>query len=638
MNASAQIPEESPDSEPVLDRLGDLNLNDDAGDAGDEDIALDSVIRLIRTPAYSDLIVSSAALTLLQDDWGVALSGAPAALGRLGQCFVLASEPLAASLVFPDNVGLPYKSLRTNLVHCSDLGRKAFRDAESGMNRLSMVVQALCEPNGSIAKIIEAVEDPILAELDLPEQVKVLKRMSDACVADTSAVKERFDAWRDFANLVYRACVEEDETLKRNQTDLDAQVKDKKMAVGLKSTAVTEIQKQAEYYNSQIADHKAEFTKAEKGIPKRVLPSFGRRTKKPSKLDLSGANVELGSSGFLSGFMKIAVNANWTKRQEAEAQSSGQSEDQEDQRDMGYNLADRLCAPVHRLAELLTLGPDELNGADWEQLAGRRGSAESSVRNISGRIHGELSRVQAEHTPIVRRVRGAIRPVEDVLVELTRMVAKERSVNAKIEVEVAESAKTWRNEVRMTEEKLSEILGEQLELAKKQVQNEKRRGEHSRKNALSRTQLRYERLRLAQRALLEVEEKANQRRERERQEIQDLEIMQQEFQKLLASEATMAQVKQIVRECVKKLQEFCAHIEQLITFFASMHQHIQLIDEMRVDHFTQTAGTTKTLGDYANAQTDETARLRRERFRERKLAVGVFLFTAPSTTEKTKLC
>ena len=58
------------------------------------------------------------------------------------------------------------------------------------------------------------------------------------------------------------------ETLKRTQTDLDAQVKDKKMAVGLKSTAVTEIQKQAEYYNSQIADHKAEFTKAEKGIPK----------------------------------------------------------------------------------------------------------------------------------------------------------------------------------------------------------------------------------------------------------------------------------------------------------------------------------------------------------------------------------
>ena len=59
--------------------------------------------------------------------------------------------------------------------------------------------------------------------------------------------------------------------------------------------------------------------------------------------------------------------------------------------------------------------------------------------------------------------------------------------------------------------------------------------------ALSRTQLRYERLRLAQKALLEVEEKANQRRERERQEMEELEVMQQEFQKLLASEATMVE-------------------------------------------------------------------------------------------------
>lgn len=52
------------------------------------------------------------------------------------------------------------------------------------------------------------------------------------------------------------------------------------------------------------------------------------------------------------------------------------------------------------------------------------------------------------------------------------MIKKEKSVNAQIEVEVAESAKTWRDKVREAEEKLSEILGEHLELAKKQVQNE----------------------------------------------------------------------------------------------------------------------------------------------------------------------
>ncbi len=107
MSEPAKMPDKSPHSVSGLDRLSDLNVNDGAEDAGDDDSALDSNIHLFRTAAYSDLIVSSAALTLLQDDWGVVLSSAPAALGRLGQCFVLASEPLASSLVFPENAGLP---------------------------------------------------------------------------------------------------------------------------------------------------------------------------------------------------------------------------------------------------------------------------------------------------------------------------------------------------------------------------------------------------------------------------------------------------------------------------------------------------------------------------------------------------
>lgn len=107
MRVPGEIPDESPHSVPIPDPVGDLNVNDDVEDAEEDGIALDTVIRLVRTEAFSDLVVSSTALALLQDDWGVALSGAPAALGRLGQCFVLASEPLAASLIFPDNVGLP---------------------------------------------------------------------------------------------------------------------------------------------------------------------------------------------------------------------------------------------------------------------------------------------------------------------------------------------------------------------------------------------------------------------------------------------------------------------------------------------------------------------------------------------------
>jgi len=43
-----------------------------------------------------------------------------------------------------------YKSLKANLVHCSDLGRKAFREAEARMKRMTLVAQAVCEPDGTV--------------------------------------------------------------------------------------------------------------------------------------------------------------------------------------------------------------------------------------------------------------------------------------------------------------------------------------------------------------------------------------------------------------------------------------------------------------------------------------------------------
>ena len=53
------------------------------------------------------------------------------------------------------------------------------------------------------------------------------------------------------------------------------------------------------------------------------------------------------------------------------------------------------------------------------------------------------------------------------------MVKKETSINTKIEVELAKSAKTWREDVRVVEETLSKISGEGSELTKQKVQEEK---------------------------------------------------------------------------------------------------------------------------------------------------------------------
>lgn len=42
------------------------------------------------------------------------------------------------------------RSLRANLVQCSDLGRSAFREAESKLSSVSMAAQKICEPNGTV--------------------------------------------------------------------------------------------------------------------------------------------------------------------------------------------------------------------------------------------------------------------------------------------------------------------------------------------------------------------------------------------------------------------------------------------------------------------------------------------------------
>lgn len=44
-----------------------------------------------------------------------------------------------------------YESLRANLVHCSDLGRKAFQDAESKMKKISIAIGAVCETDGMVS-------------------------------------------------------------------------------------------------------------------------------------------------------------------------------------------------------------------------------------------------------------------------------------------------------------------------------------------------------------------------------------------------------------------------------------------------------------------------------------------------------
>ena len=133
--------------------------------------------------------------------------------------------------------------------------------------------------------IIQATEDEDLAELDLPDQLAALKRVSNDCIEDIRAIKEKVAAWSQFAGLVYQACVDQDrmlitsplppladmflsslllETLGKDRHDLDGKIVDKKLAIGMKQERANDVKSQTEQYRGQFASRQEELTRAVK--------------------------------------------------------------------------------------------------------------------------------------------------------------------------------------------------------------------------------------------------------------------------------------------------------------------------------------------------------------------------------------
>jgi hypothetical protein len=97
---------EDPIDDAEDDNSLDLEEDTDSFDPNDP-LQNQELIRLVRTVAGAELLVNSAAQRVLSSgNWGSLLGAAPDALGRLGQCFILSSDPMAASLVFPEDSGL----------------------------------------------------------------------------------------------------------------------------------------------------------------------------------------------------------------------------------------------------------------------------------------------------------------------------------------------------------------------------------------------------------------------------------------------------------------------------------------------------------------------------------------------------
>ena len=95
------------DNPPPYDEGGKYpNEKDDAFDSDETRYAL---LKSIESAAGAQDFVNAMSMELLLDescDWGALLSHAPRALCSMGQCFVIASTPLASSISLADSKNL----------------------------------------------------------------------------------------------------------------------------------------------------------------------------------------------------------------------------------------------------------------------------------------------------------------------------------------------------------------------------------------------------------------------------------------------------------------------------------------------------------------------------------------------------
>ncbi|KAH8645552.1 hypothetical protein BGZ61DRAFT_542705, partial [Ilyonectria robusta] len=143
---------------------------------------------------------------LANSSWAAPLAAAPTAISVMAFLLKTAADRKAAGITVSDlviktedgtEVGkLPSKYFHTNLQHCSDVGRLAFLDAQKRMNKINRVARTMMEDGGSVSYIVELLEDPEDAKLNLKPELDEVKKTAVDCREECEDVKKKFEYWQ----------------------------------------------------------------------------------------------------------------------------------------------------------------------------------------------------------------------------------------------------------------------------------------------------------------------------------------------------------------------------------------------------------------------------------------------------------
>ncbi|KAK3332674.1 hypothetical protein B0T19DRAFT_398419 [Cercophora scortea] len=146
-------------------------------------------------------------------DWTPAVRAAPEAIVIMAVCLSAASHPDAQAIEIGNGwtgldgneIKFPSKFLNTNLQHCTDLGRAAFRTAETGMKQLQLNLEDILGPHGTIRGIARLLDRPKAARFQLRPKMDSLRDSATDCLTNANSIKVRFDKLLAFTEALYKA-------------------------------------------------------------------------------------------------------------------------------------------------------------------------------------------------------------------------------------------------------------------------------------------------------------------------------------------------------------------------------------------------------------------------------------------------
>ncbi|KAK3370694.1 hypothetical protein B0H63DRAFT_487440 [Podospora didyma] len=146
-------------------------------------------------------------------NWSPAVRAAPEAIVIMAVCLSAASHPDAQAIEIGKGwtdldggeIKFPSKFLNTNLQHCTDLGRAAFRTAETGMRQLQLNLEDILGSHGTIRGIARLLDRPKAARFQLRPKMDSLRDSAADCLKNANNIRDRFDKLLAFTSALYKA-------------------------------------------------------------------------------------------------------------------------------------------------------------------------------------------------------------------------------------------------------------------------------------------------------------------------------------------------------------------------------------------------------------------------------------------------